>query len=75
MTETQYIAKLQRLDTQGLVKEAKRLCKSLSREAGYDPEAYDDYAKLDTLIEQADLRGCYETLLAEFDRQGYNFGI
>jgi hypothetical protein len=75
MNEQQYIAKLQNLDTQGFVREARRLSKALAKDSSYDPEAFDNLSMLDTLIEQADNKGCYETVLAEFDKQGYDLNL
>ena len=72
MNEQQYIAKLQSLNVQGFVKEAKRLSKALAKDSSYDPEAFDNLSMLDTLIEQADHRGCYERVMAVFDKQGYD---
>jgi hypothetical protein len=69
----EYIDQLKTFSPPEFLKEAKRLNKLLKLDNYYDPDSFDVYDMLEQLLDHADQAGCYESVMAIFDKSGFQF--
>jgi len=63
-----YVSRVRSFTRPEYISEVRKIAKLMDKDPSYDPEAFDVYAMIDTLVEVAEEEGYYETVMAEMNK-------